>query len=156
MSAVAASVGILVALVVGCTAFIFVVRHFKRRSTAANYGIAPEQVSFRCGCASWLFGCFCFWPVVFCPIDVDDGHLPYQRTIRNPRAKTTHTSNELQVMRREQRRRYGDEENQLAKGYSSDKEYKRQNTQMKSKGKSESGSRRSRSESRGRIPESRF
>ena len=171
MGAEAAGIGIVVGIVVGCTAFIFVVRHFKRQSTAAKYGIAPEQVTFRCGFSSWIFGCFLFWPVVCCPIDVDDGNLQNQRTMRTLHATTTQTNYELQMMRRELAAyrgqmtlgvpppvhimRYADEENQLSKGYSSDKGSKRQKTPTKTKGMSQSGSRRSRSES-SRIPDSRL
>jgi hypothetical protein len=49
-----ASIGAFVGIVVGCTILIFVVRHFTRRAAASRYGILPEQVTFRCGVASWV------------------------------------------------------------------------------------------------------
>jgi hypothetical protein len=75
----ALGLGVFVAYVSFFTGLVFVIRYFARRRAAAAYGVAPDAVAFHCGCVSWVYGCFLFWPVVCCPIDVDEASLSQRR-----------------------------------------------------------------------------
>ena len=62
-------IGIVIGHFLLALGIIWAIRSWRRKSVARQYGLHPDAVQFECGVASWLCGCFAFWPVVCCPLD---------------------------------------------------------------------------------------
>jgi hypothetical protein len=92
----AAAIGIYVGLFVGFQIFVTCVREMKRARVAKKYGICPKEVRFHRGCDTWLL-CLCYWPVVFCPIDIDTGKLKREQAAAAAAAAISRSESLLQA-----------------------------------------------------------
>ena len=62
-------IGIVIGHFLLVSLIIWGIRSCRRAQVAKRFGLHPDAVQFRCGLASWLCGCFAFWPVICCPLD---------------------------------------------------------------------------------------